>query len=160
MAAVLGEKLRINLGRAGGIAFGERGVGGFQQILGFAADAVLGQPLEEGGDLALRQRPHEAVGRLAVDEGDHGRDRLDAHLAGDRGVLVDIHLDELDLALGRFDGLFEDGRELLARAAPRRPEIDQHRLALGFLDDVLDESLRRRVLDRRVRGCGSSLLQH
>jgi len=70
-----------------------------------------------------------------------------------------FHFDELDLALGRLYGLFEDRGELLARATPRRPEIDQHRLALRFLNDILDESLRRRVLDRRVRSCGSSLLQ-
>ncbi len=114
----------------------------------------------KGRDLALRQRSHEAVGRLAVDESDDRGDRLDAHLPGNGGMLVDVHLDELDLALGRLDHLFEDGGELLARATPRRPEIDQHRLALRFLDDVLDETLRRRVLDRRVRGCGSSLLQH
>mgnify|MGYP003693756911 CR=1 FL=1 len=30
---------------------------------------------------------------------DHGRDRLDAHLAGDGRMLVDVHLDQLDLAL-------------------------------------------------------------
>ena len=133
---------------------------GFQQILGLAADAILGQPLQEGDDLALRQRPHEAVGRLAVDEGDHRRDRLDAHLAGDRRMVVDVHLDELDLALGRLDGLLQDRGELLARPAPGRPEIDQHRLALGFLDDVFDEGLRRRVLDDGIRRNGSSFLQH
>ena len=77
-------------------------------------------------------------------------------------MLVDVHLDELDLALGGLDGLFQDRGELLARAAPGRPEIDQHRLALGFLDDVFDEGLRRRVLDDGVRGGGwfCSFLQH
>ena len=64
-------------------------------------------------------------------------------------MLVDVHLDELDLALGGLHHLFQDRRELLAGAAPRRPEIDQHRLALGFLDHVLHEALRGRVLDHR-----------
>jgi hypothetical protein len=75
-------------------------------------------------------------------------------------VLVDVHLDELHLALGGAHRLFEHRRELLAGAAPGRPEIDQHRLPLRFLDDVLDEVLRGRVLDQRVRGGGLSLLQH
>ena len=100
MALSCGEQLRIELGGAGGVACGERRVGGLEQILLLAADLALGQPLQERDHLAFRQRAHEAVGRLAVDEGDHRRDRLDAHLARDRRMLVDVHLDELDLALG------------------------------------------------------------
>ena len=99
----------------------------------------------------LRQRPHEAVDRLAVDEGEHRRDRLDAQLPRDRRVLVDVHLDELDLALGGPHHLFQHRGELLARPAPLRPEIHQHRLALGFLDHVLHERLGGRVLDGRLR---------
>ena len=70
-------------------------------------------------------------------------------------MLVDVHLDELDLALGGAHRLFQDRRELLAGAAPRRPEIDQHRLALEFLDHVLHEGLCRGVLDEpsAARGC-------
>ena len=67
-------------------------------------------------------------------------------------MLVDVHLDELDLALGRLDHLLQHRGELLAGAAPRRPEVDQHRLALRFLDDVLDEALGRRVLDETLGG--------
>ena len=144
----------------GGIALGKRGVGGLEQILGLAADTVLGQTLEERDHLALRQRAHEPVGRLAIDEGDHGRDRLNTHLAGNGRVLVNVHLGELHLALGGAHRLFEDRSELFARPAPGRPEIDQHRLPLRFLDDILDEGLRRRVLDERVRNGGSSFLQH
>jgi hypothetical protein len=103
---------------------------------------------DEGGDLAFGHYAHEAVGRLAVDEGDHGRNGLDSHLARDRRMLVDVHLDELDLAVGGADDLFEDRRELTARAAPWRPEVDQHRLPLGFLDDVLDETLGGRLFDQ------------
>jgi hypothetical protein len=47
-----------------------------------------------------------------------------------------------------------------SRTGPGRPEIHQHRLALGFLDDVFDEGLCRRVLDDGVRRDGSSFLQH
>ena len=74
-------------------------------------------------------------------------------------MVVDVHLDELDLALGGLDGLLQDRGELLARPAPGRPEIDQHRLALRFLDDVFDEGLCRRVLDD-IGGAGLSFLQH
>ena len=107
-------------------------------------------PLDEGHDLALRQRAHEAVGRLAVDEGDHRRDRLDAHLARDGRMVVDVHLDQLDLALGGLDDLFQDRGELLARAAPGRPEVDQHRLALRLLDHVLHEALGGGLLDETL----------
>jgi len=99
-------------------------------------------------NLALRHRAHKTVGGLAVDEGDHGRDRLNAHLPGNLRMVVDVHLDQLDLALGRTDRLFDDRRELTAGTAPGRPEVDQHRLALRFLDDVLHEGLGRRLLDQ------------
>ena len=42
--------------------------------------------------------------------------------------------------------------ELLAGAAPRRPEIDQHRLLHRFVDDVLAEGLGGGVLDEVVAG--------
>ena len=62
-------------------------------------------------------------------------------------MLVDIHFDQLDPALGGQHGLFQRRRQLLARTAPRRPEVDQDRLALGFFDDVLHERLGGGVLD-------------
>ena len=74
------------------------------------------------------------------------------------GMLVDIHLDQLDLALGGAHDLLEHGGELLARSAPRRPEIDQHRLAPRFLDHVLHEGLGGRVLDRPYRSCAAAAL--
>ena len=90
------------------------------------------QLLDEGLDLALGQRAHEAVDRLALLEGDDGGDRLDAELAGDLRMLVDVHLDQLDLALGALDHLLDHRGQLLAGAAPGRPEIDQHRLRHRF----------------------------
>src|SRR5262249_21637585 len=68
--------------------------------------------------------------------------------------------DELHLAFGGTDHFLQDRRELLARSAPGRPEIDQHRLALRFLDHVLHEGLGGRVLDKIVRDHGSAVLQH
>ena len=73
-------------------------------------------------------------------------------------MLVDVHLDQLDLALGGLDDLFQDRGELLAGAAPGRPEVDQHRLALRLLDHVLHEALGGGLLDETLggrRGCRS-----
>ena len=162
IAAILSQKLPVKIGGLGGVASGERGIGFFQQILFLGADLALGHPLEERDHLGFGQRAHETVDRLAVGERDHRRDRLDSHLAGNFRMLVDIHLGELDLALGRLHRLFQDRGELLARSAPGRPEIDQHRLALGFLDHVLEEALRGRLNDRAVghrRHC-PAVLQH
>jgi hypothetical protein len=138
------------------VALRERGVGGRQRVLRFVADLALGEPFQELDHLAFRQRAHEAVGRLSVDERDHRRDRLDAHLLRHRRVVVDVHLDELDLALGRAHRLFQDRRELLAGSAPGRPEIDQHRLALRFLDHVLHEGLGGGFLDQSVGSRGGA----
>src|SRR5262249_42599098 len=102
----------------------------------------------------------EGGGGLAIGESDHCRNRLNAHLGRNRGMLIDIHLDELDLALRSLDGLLQNRRELLARPTPGRPKIDQDWLALGFLDDVFHKGLRRRVLDQRFRSRRSRSLQH
>ncbi len=63
-------------------------------------------------------------------------------------MLVDVHLDQLDLAVGGPDRLLDDRCQLTAGPAPWRPEVDQHRLALRFLDDVLHEGLGGRFLDQ------------
>jgi hypothetical protein len=57
------------------------------------------------------------------------------------------------------DDLFQHRTQLLARPAPFRPEVHQHRLALGLLDHVLDEGLRGRVLDH-TGGRRLTALQH
>jgi hypothetical protein len=62
-------------------------------------------------------------------------------LLRDLRVLVDVHLDQADLALGIRDRAFQQGRELLARPAPGRPEINDNRLVARRLDDVVDEVL-------------------
>ena len=162
VAGVLGQHLGVKLDGLGGVAGGERLVGGLQEVLRLAAELVLGDARDEVRDLALGQRAEEAVGRLAVDEGDHRRDRLDAHLARNGRMLVDVHLGELDLALGGLDDLLQHRGELLARPAPLGPEIDQHRLALRFLDHVLHEGLGGGVLDEAVgrRRRARDILQH
>ena len=109
--------------------------------------AAAGQFLDELAELALGQRAGEGVHRLAVAEGvDHG-DRLDAELGRQFLVLVHVDLDQPDRAAVLGDQLFQEGAELLAGAAPRRPEIDDDRHLPGGLDDIGAETLRIAVQD-------------
>src|SRR5208337_2985895 len=96
---------------------------GFRQQLGETPAERPGDALNEPADLALRQGPDEAIERLALVEGDDGGNRLDAELTGDLRMIVDIHLDERDLSARVRDRALQRRRKLLARAAPRRPEI-------------------------------------
>ncbi len=108
--------------------------------------------LTEGG---LDRRRARGTGEALV-EGDDGRDRLDAKRARDGRVFVDIHLGQDDLARRRLYDLLQHRRELLARPAPRRPEIHQNGTVHGFRDDILPEGGRRDVLDEVVGLAGRS----
>src|SRR5205085_1630670 len=113
--------------------------------------------------LALGVGADDLLGHLAVLEHDQRRDREHLVLRGGLHVLVGVELDHLDvLALVRK--LLEHGSDDTAGTAPRRPEVDQHRL-LG-LDDLGDEvgvgdlgdCCHVRSLPFSVRvSCGSSL---
>jgi len=77
-----------------------------------------------------------------------------AMTAGIDWMIVDIHLDELHPPAGLLDHLLDDRRQLLAGAAPGRPEIDENRLLARGLDHVLGKGGRGGVLDevgRRFR---------
>ena len=99
-----------------------------------AGDPLLELLLRRGADLARRE--------LAVLEQHQGRDRHDAEFRRRARVLIDIELDDLDLAVERLGNLFQRRRDHAAGAAPLRPEIHDHGLAR--LEHVL--------LERRV-GC-------
>src|SRR5690606_13024881 len=128
----------------------------------YAGGLVLpANPPDEFPDLAFRDGAHKAVHRLAVAEGNHGRDRLDAELAGNRRMVVNVHLDQLDLAGGVAHRLLKYRGELLAGATPGCPEIDQNGLVAGFLDHVGGKAGRGGILyevagrrGRRSRVCG------
>src|ERR1700722_18219933 len=122
LARLFGQNLGIDRSRSSRVAFGGRFLSLPQKHRRFALDRP-DEPLDEGADLALRQRADKSVRRLALVEGDDGGNRLDAELARDLGMLVYIHLDQGNLAAGIGDGLLQRRRELLARPAPRRPEI-------------------------------------
>ena len=61
-------------------------------------------------------------------------------------------LTSLTLPLAARTAFSRIGVKLAAGTAPLRPEVDQHRLALRFLDDVLHEGLGGGFLDQIGRG--------
>src|SRR4029079_16100459 len=77
-------------------------------------------------------------------------------LRGEELVLVDVDLGELH-ALCRVIGgdLLEHRRQLLARAAPLRPEVEDNQRAHRPLDDVAFEAL-----DRFAFGFGKAERRH
>ncbi len=108
--------------------------------------------LDECADLAVGNRAHEPVDRLAILECVNRGDRLDAQLARDLLVFVDVDLDQFHGAVGIGDGLLECGAELLAGSAPGRPKVDDDRhLARGF-QHVGGEGFQIAVLDVRTAG--------
>ncbi len=72
---------------------------------------------------------------------------MNAHLLRDLGALVDIDLDHADGAIGLAHRFFQQRTELLAGAAPRRPEIDDDCGVVRGIDDIGHEGGGRAVLD-------------
>src|SRR3954447_12744593 len=99
---------------------------------GNRSDLASGQDLQvalEGAqDGCLRLRTDDRLDHLAALEHGHGRDRHDLVVARSTGVLVDVELDDVELVAVLAGDLLEHGRDHLARAAPLRPEVDQHGL--------------------------------
>ena len=91
----------------------------------------------------------EAVDDLAVDQGVHRRDALHLEGLGHAGVVVDVDLGQHDLAVGVGDDLLDDRTERPARAAPRRPQVDDHGHLGGAVEDL---GLERGVGDVDVGG--------
>ena len=146
LARHLAQNLAVDVRRGGEIAGIQRVLGLLQRLLQRRGAHGSDQPLHEALDLAFRLGAHEAVHRLPLVEGEHGRNRLDAELLRDLRVLVDVDLDQRHLAAGVSHRLLQNRRELLAGAAPGRPEIDDHRRLLRRLDHVGGEALSGRVL--------------
>merc|ERR1712006_81881 len=70
----------------------------------------------------------------------------DAARAGGLLVLVDVDLDEDDVGhlLSELD---EDGRDALARPAPRRREVDHHELVARVDERLVEVGLGRELRD-------------
>ena len=118
--------------RGGGVAFGHQLLGGLHLVFGRRLGGARHVLVEELPHLGLGQRADEAVDRLAALEQDAERNAAHAEhlrqLLRDLGLLVGVELDELEAAgVGDLE-LLEDRPERLARAAPRRPDVEQHRL--------------------------------
>ena len=133
---VLLQQHRVDFGGALQIAGLQRLVGCRQRGGRVHGRLLAQQALDERLHRAFRLRALEAVERASVAERVDRRDGLDAQLIGERLVLVDVDLDEAHLAVVGADHLLQDRRELLAGAAPGRPEIDQHRRRARGLQHV------------------------
>ena len=89
---------------------------------------------------ACELRHHPSVAEC-LDRGD----AADGELLREGRVGVDVDLDERDRTLPRRDGRLEHGSEGVARAAPVRPEVDEHGCLRRTRDDVCVEGRFRDV---------------
>src|SRR5262249_58585303 len=82
-----------------------------------------GMAADPAGEPVLRQRAGLGGGELAVLENHQRRNR--AYIVARRRavILVDVELDDLDLAVEFLRDLLEDRSDLPAGAAPLRPEV-------------------------------------
>ena len=140
VAGVLGQRV---------FQLGQRGfrVAGFGQLLGFQgfqfrddftfAGHVLVQEL---ADFLGGQGAHEAVHRLAAHEHHAKRDGAHAkhlrELAGDFLLFVGVDLGQQETAGVLGFELFQYRAQRLAGAAPLGPDVQQHGLLQGGLDQV------------------------
>ena len=65
--------------------------------------------------------------RLTLGEEDHGREGEDPVARGEPGILVDVHPNEPDAFTPLVGESDEVRLDRVARSAPRRPEVDDHR---------------------------------
>jgi hypothetical protein len=113
----------------------------------------------------LVERPRQlAFGAVAGEVGDglaavdriDGRNRLNPELRREELVGIDVDLRQLDALVGIVSrDLVEDRRELLARAAPLGPEVEDDERRHRRLDDVALEPL-----DRFAFGFGETQSRH
>jgi hypothetical protein len=77
--------------------------------------------------IALGSGAGEAIDFPTAQREDDRRDAAHAELLGQRGLLIDVDLDEADARFEPTCGALEGGSHGVAKGAPRRPEIDQQR---------------------------------
>ncbi len=91
-------------------------------------------------ELGLGHRADDLIGHLAVLEKDEVRDAAHAELGRRLLVIVNVHLDDLGLAVVLAGKFLEHGGDGPAGAAPGSPEIDEH----GHVG-IKDLRLERRI---------------
>ena len=89
-----------------GIGFLAPGLAGWPAACAVLRRQIIGTRqvlVQKGFELAFGHCAHEAIGGAAIDEGNNGGNGLNAKLACNSGMLVNIHFDQLDLATSRVD---------------------------------------------------------
>src|SRR5689334_5885511 len=95
-----------------------------------------GSEAELALEVAFGARADRRRGGLPVLEEDHRRDRHDPVAACECLVLVDVHLDEVQLAGALVDDLLQHRRDRVTRTTPLRPEIDEDGCLFRALDHL------------------------
>ncbi len=116
------------------------------------------QLVNELRQLRFRQRTLEPIDRAAIQKGIDGGDGLDAELGGQRLVLVHIDLDQRHLGCTGCNQSFQRRPQRLARAAPLRPEIDQHQCRLRRLDHVAPEGFDAGLFGGGIGNAGQGVM--
>src|SRR5690606_3037516 len=80
--------------------------------------------LDELAQLRLGDHALELVDRLPADDTEHRRDRADLEMARELGLRIGVDFHEQEAAVVLLLESLEHRPERLARAAPRRPEIE------------------------------------
>ena len=106
------------------------------RLLQRTVDRLRQMFIQHLADLRFGDHADEVVDDRAVLEKHHGGEAANADLLRQLLLLVRVHLRELDAPGVLRSQAVEDRHQLLAGAAPGRPEIHEHRRLAGRLDDV------------------------
>jgi hypothetical protein len=91
---------------------------------------------EKGAYPGQRLRADEFIDHAAIAEQLHRGNAADLELLRQVLVLVGVHLDDLDLAIGLSGHLFQHGSQRTAGTAPGGPEIHEHGQLAGGVEDL------------------------
>jgi hypothetical protein len=118
------------------------GAGRLERMSAFErAVGQLGQmPVQHPADLRFGRQADEMVDGRAILEEHDGGETAYADLLRQLRLLIRVHLGEAEAAAVLLDQVVENGLELAARPAPRRPEIHQHGCGGRRLEDIGHEA--------------------
>ena len=107
-----------------------------QQVDGDLFDGVIQRRLDAFEvrcqpflDHRFRLHAHETIERATILDQHHRRQRAHAERTSELRMFIGVDLGQQHLAFQFVDHFLDDRGELFARRAPRRPEVDEHRLA-------------------------------